>query len=264
VAAERSGPDKRTAVAFAAAIGAVAGLTLTSHRGARQAALAAAVGAAALGGSEAVARARQRPNEIPPLWQRIATSVALAAPVGWAAERVPRASPRTVGTAVGGVAGLLGVRPQKVALGPLVGLAVGHALTPRRPPGSVVAAGTVLAFRVLSAAVFRDAQVSLLAERVRAEDLPFVVPRESRSRYEGTGYVRELAAALGGTYRADAPDVGIIASLGDLAGPDLDPAQVDPLVREFYEHTTRFTLDIVPEWRPGRWWPGRWARPACR
>jgi hypothetical protein len=29
---------------------------------------------------------------------------------------------------------------------------------------------------------------------------------------------------------------------------------VDPLVREFYEHTTRFALDIVPEWR-------LWVRP---
>src|SRR6185503_9981921 len=33
-----------------------------------------------------------------------------------------------------------------------------------------------------------------------------------------------------------------------------DPAGIDPLVREFYEHTTRFTLDIVPQWR-------LWVRP---
>ena len=52
----------------------------------------------------------------------------------------------------------------------------------------------------------------------------------------------------------DAQDVGIIASLEELAGPDFDPAVIDPLVREFYEHTTRFKLDIVPEWR-------MWVRP---
>jgi hypothetical protein len=96
--------------------------------------------------------------------------------------------------------------------------------------------------------------VSLLAEQVPAEDLPFVVPRESRSRYVGTGYIRELAGVLGGRYVAGAPDVGIVASVNELAGPDLDPAGVDPLVREFYEHTTRFTLDIVPQWR-------LWVRP---
>jgi hypothetical protein len=107
---------------------------------------------------------------------------------------------------------------------------------------------------VLSALLFRDPQVSMLAERVQAEDLPFVVPLESRSRYVGTDYVRQLADVLGGTYTADAADVGIVASLDSLAGPELDPAQVDPLVREFYEHTTRFTLDILPEWR-------LWVRP---
>jgi hypothetical protein len=112
----------------------------------------------------------------------------------------------------------------------------------------------MLAYRVTSSLVFRDAQVSLLAERVRAEDVPFVVPREARSRYVGTGYIRELAGVLGGRYVADAPDVGIVASVDDLAGPEFDPAGVDPLVREFYEHTTRFALDIVPEWR-------LWVRP---
>jgi hypothetical protein len=42
--------------------------------------------------------------------------------------------------------------------------------------------------------------------------------------------------------------------LDDLAGPEFDPAAVDPRVREFYEHTTRFSLDIVPRWR-------LWVRP---
>jgi hypothetical protein len=59
---------------------------------------------------------------------------------------------------------------------------------------------------------------------------------------------------LGGSYMRDARDVGIVASLDALRGPDFDPASVDPLVREFYEHTTRFKLDIVPEWR-------LWVRP---
>ena len=121
-------------------------------------------------------------------------------------------------------------------------------------PASAVASTTVLAYRLLSALLFRDAQVSLLAERVRAEDLPFVVPLEARSRYVGTGYVEELADVLGGNYVADASDVGIVASVDDLAGPEFDPESLDQRVREFYEHTARFTLDIVPAWR-------RWVRP---
>jgi hypothetical protein len=96
--------------------------------------------------------------------------------------------------------------------------------------------------------------VELLAEAVPATELPFVVPLAARGKYVGTGYVRELAGVLGGQYHPDTPDVGIVASLDELAGPEFDPAVVDPLVREFYEHTTRFTLDIVPEWR-------LWVRP---
>jgi hypothetical protein len=197
----------------------------------------------------------QRPNEIPPLFQRIATSGALVAPLGWAAGRLG-AGPVAVGTGTGTLAGLLGVRPQKVVLGPLFGAAMGRTFATRQPPPppSVVATVTMVTYRVLSAAVFRDEQVSLLAERVREEDLPFVVPLEARTRYVGTSYVRELAQVLGGTYVADAQDVGIVASLAELVGPEFNPADVDPVVREFYEHTTRFSLDIVPEWR-------LWVRP---
>ena len=121
--------------------------------------------------------------------------------------------------------------------------------------------------------VFRDAQVSLLADRVSAADLPFVVPRPARSRYVGTGYVRELAEELGAQYTADAVDTGIVASLDELAGPAFDPGQVDPLVREFYEHTTRFASTSSRSGGCGcgpatsctaARSHGRWVRPASR
>jgi hypothetical protein len=248
--------DRKGSVIVAGVIGGVAGAALAGHRGARAASVGAVAGAAVLGACEAVARARQRPGEIPPLWARIATSAALVAPLGWAAGRVTRAGPVAVGAATGALGGLLGIRPQKVLLGPLFGAAVGRGLAARgRPvPAAVAASTTMVAYRVASALVFRDAQVRLLAERVQAEDVPFVVPRESRSRYVGTGYVRDLAGVVGGRYVADAPDVGIVASVDELAGPDLAPAGIDPRVREFYEHTTRFTLDIIPQWR-------LWVRP---
>jgi hypothetical protein len=243
-----------SSVGFAASIGAIAGASLAAPRGVRTAAGAALVGAVGLGASEAVARARQQEGEIPALWQRIAVSAALAAPMGWISGKVTGAGPRTVGTATGAVVGAMGLRPQKVAMGPAVGFAVGQSLARRRASAAVVASITVLAHRSLSALVFREAQVSLLAERVRAADLPFVVPRPARSTYVGTTYVRELAEELGARYTADAPDTGIVASVDALAGPGFDPDQVDPLVREFYEHTTRFALDIEPQWR-------LWVRP---
>ena len=115
--------------------------------------------------------------------------------------------------------------------------------------------------------------MSLVADRVSAADLPFVVPRPARSRYVGTGYVRQLAEELGAHYTADAPDAGIVASLDSLAGPGLDPGQVDPLVREFYQHAPRFALDTSRSGGRGfgpatcstaLWSHGHWARPASR
>ena len=245
-----------TGLAFTSGVGGLAGLALTAAGGRRARWLGAATGSAVLAVSDAIARRRQQPGEIPALWHRIVTTAAMAAPLGWVGGRLTRAGPRLVATAAGAVVGAFGVRPQKVVLGPLFGFAFGATLArvDARLPSAVTASTTVLAYRVVSAAVFRDAQLALLAERVAPAELPFVVPLESRSRFVGTDYVAVLADTLGGTYVADAEDVGIVASLDQLAAPDFDPSAVDPRVREFYEHTTRFTLDIVPRWRA-------WVRP---
>ena len=247
--------ERAQQIGVASVLGGLAGAALTAHRGRAATAIGAVAGAAGLGAAEGVARARQRPGEIPALWSRILASGALAAPLGWAASRLTGAGPVPVATAAGAAAGALGLRPQKVLLGPLTGALVGLGLSRRGPvAGAVAAAAAVVGYRTTSALLFRDPQVSLLAERVKAEDLPFVVPLASQTRYVGTGYVRSLAEVLGGTYTPDVADIGIVASLDELAGPSFDPAGVDPLVREFYEHTTRFALDIVPQWR-------LWVRP---
>lgn len=248
----------RSQATTAATIGAMAGAALAAGRRPRVRAAAVAVGGAILAGSEVAARTRQRADEIPPLWNRILASGALAAPLAWLAARAApgRTAPRAVGPVAGALAGALGVRPAKVAFGPVVGTAVGRAIGAVRPdmPPATTASVTVVIYRILSAALFREAQVSLLAERAAPKDLPFVVSVAARTRYVGTEWVREFAAELGGDHVRDAPDVGIVSSLDELVGPEFDPSLVDPLVREFYEHTTRFTLDIVPEWRA-------WVRP---
>jgi hypothetical protein len=268
-ASTRAGSTRAGSAAAAGVLGALAGAALAARRGPRAVVLGALGGAAGLAAADAVARARQRPGEIPALWSRIIASGAVAAPLGWVADRVFGVGPVPVATVAGAAAGALGLRPQKVLLGPVVGAATGVGLRwvgARGPagrgvagrgsgvPGAVAAAVAVVGFRTVSAGLFRDPQLSLLAERVRAEDVPFVVPLASQTRYVGTGYVRSLAALLGGTYTPDVADIGIVASLDELAGPSFDPAGVDPLVREFYEHTTRFALDIVPRWR-------LWVRP---
>ena len=124
----RPGPDGPTD-SNASLIGGLAGAALTAHRGRAATAVGALAGAAGLGAAEAVARARQRTGEIPALWPRILMSGALAAPLGWAADRLTGAGPVPVATAAGAAAGALGLRPQKVLLGPVAGAAIGLGLT---------------------------------------------------------------------------------------------------------------------------------------
>src|SRR5262245_46234837 len=104
-----------SAIAFSAAIGALAGASLGARRGRLATVAGATIGGAALAASDSVARARQRPGEIPALPQRIAVSGALAAPVGGLAGALG-AGAMGVGTAFGALAGLIGLRPQKVAM----------------------------------------------------------------------------------------------------------------------------------------------------
>jgi hypothetical protein len=248
--------ERHGSPAFAAAMGAVAGASITAGWGAAAIIVGTVAGAIVVAGCDIVARQRQAPGEIPALWSRIVASAALVAPLGWLLGLITGWGVIITGVLFGALAGLIGLRPQKVVLGPVVGLAVGLIFWYAWPsaPDALVAAAAVAAFRIVAALVFRTPQVRLLGERMDPRDLPFVVPLAASGRYVGTGYVQELAEAVGGTYQPNTADVGIVATIDALAGPGFDPAAVDPLVREFYEHTTRFMLDIEPEWRA-------WVRP---
>jgi hypothetical protein len=90
---------KAGGLAFISAVGGLGGLALAAHGDRRARTLGVATGAAVLAGSDAIARHRQRPGEILPLWHRILSSAALAGPLGWAAGRLTPAGP--VGIAIG-------------------------------------------------------------------------------------------------------------------------------------------------------------------
>jgi hypothetical protein len=213
----------------------------------------AAIGAVLFATTEAVAAARHGPAEPKPLAGRIAASALLMALFGWLLGLL-YGSEHTVLTAIlsGALMGLFGFRPLKVALGVAIGAVVGVALDALdgTVEPALVAATTTVVYRVVAAFAYRKRPlVRIMAEEVPAAELRYVVPFEARSKYVGADYVEQLAKVRGGTFRRNPPDVGILASLDALAGPTFEPGRVDPLIREFYEHTSRFRLSIVPEWR---------------
>ena len=239
-------------VIWGAAFGAASGAVLGDAIDGLGAGFGALIGAALYAPAEVITSIRRGPAEPKPLWYRILSSALLMAVFGWLLGLVYD-EPFFIAFVTGALIGVLGVRPGKAALGLLVGGALGalfQALDSNLEP-ALVAAAVTLTYRVIAAIAYRGRElVRVMAEEVPASELRYVVPFEARSRYVGGDYVEQLAKARGGTFCRNPPDVGILASLDSLQGPTFDASRVHPLIREFYEHTSRFRLSIVPEWRP--------------
>jgi hypothetical protein len=246
------------ALIWGTALGAASGAVLGDAIDGVGAGLGAVIGAVLYAPAEAITSLTRGPAEPKPLWYRIISSALLMALFGWLLGLIYGPDePLLTGIISGAVVGVFGLRPVKVALGLLVGAALGalfQALASGLEP-ALIAAAVTLTYRVIAAIVYRGRPlVRIMAEEVPASELTYVVPFEARSRYVGSDYVEQLAKVRGGTFRRNPPDVGILASLDSLAGPTFDARRVHPLIREFYEHTSRFRLSIVPEWR-------RWMKP---
>ncbi len=200
------------------------------------------------------ADATRRPGRPQPLWARVLASVLVAAGLGWLFElALPDWPLVVVGVVAGTVAAALGARLRKVMLGALIGLGVGAGFEYLSGivGWSVVAATTVAVHRAVAGLVYRGReQVRFLAEQVGVDAVPFVVPLTERQGYVGVDYLARYADFTGAALIRNPPDVGIVDSLDQLAGPGFDPGLAHPLVREFYEHTSRFTLSIIPRWKP--------------
>jgi hypothetical protein len=245
-------------VVWGAALGAASGAVLGDAIAGVGAGLGALIGAALYAPAEVITSIRRGPAEPKPLWYRIVSSALLMALFGWLLGLIYGPDePLLTAVISGGLIGLLGLRPGKALLGLLVGAGLGAVFQALDdgPEPALVAAAVTLTYRVIAAIAYRGRElVRVMAEEVPASELRYVVPFEARSRYVGGDYVEHLAKARGGTFRRNPPDVGILASLEGLEGPTFDASRVHPLIREFYEHTSRFRLSIVPEWR-------RWMKP---
>jgi len=246
------------AVVWGAVLGAASGAVIGDAIDGVGAGLGAAIGAVVVAPTEALASTRTPPGRPKPLWNRILSSALLMALFGWLLGLIyGSGEPLLTAIISGAFIGLLGLRPAKLALGLVVGVALGLVFqAPATPPEpALVAAAVALVYRVISAIAYRGRPLTrIMAEEVPAAELRYIVPFEARSKYVGADYVEQLAKVRGGVFRRNPPDVGILASLDALAAATFDADRVHPLIREFYEHTSRFKLSIVPEWR-------QWMRP---
>ena len=213
----------------------------------------AVVGAILLGLGEALTTARREEGQLKPLIYRMITSAFMGAVVGALLGLIFKSMSLTVaGIIIGLITGIFGFRLTKILLGIINGLITGFIADTYIPGMNFAVLGALIVFlyRVLSTLIFRRQEdIQLMAERVPESDIQYVVPLEANSKYVGANFFAELARTENGEFKRNQPGIGIVESMENLRGPHFDPDQVDPLIREFYEHTSIFKLNIRPEWK---------------
>lgn len=217
--------------------------------------LGATIGALFLGTLSAWADASRVSGQPQPLFVRIAGAAFIAASFGALLEwMLPDWSAAVPSALAGAVTGLIGFRPKKILLGFTVGLVVGFGFDSLWPDvgWALPTALTVIVYRSLAAVLWRGReQIRIMGEQVPQERVKYVVPFSEATKYVGVDYLERYARTVGARYVHSPPDIGIVADFDELASATFDPTRVDPLIREFYEHTSRFKLSITPEWK--RW-----------
>lgn len=228
--------------------GALIGASLDGRSGAW---LGAVVGAFYFGLVEAITDARRQPGELKPHWHRIVASIAVGAAIA-AATGFFISNLTILGLIMGLLVGLASLGPRKLVVGLVLGLATGFAAATFFPELNAAVLGGAIVFlnRVLLLVLFDEsAPLQVTGEQVPLEEARYVVPYKAHGNYIGADYAEVLAQETQGICVRNQPDIGIVESLDALGGPHFNPRLVDPLIREFYEHTSRFKLIIVPEWK---------------
>ncbi len=226
------------------------GLIGWSFAGGQGALVGALAGGLYFGLVEAVTDVRRKPGEMKPLWHRIIGTTLFTAAVAVLISLLVD-GPLAIGLIIGLLVGITGLGPKKIALGLGVGLVVGLVAQATGDDfnAALIGGAVALIYRLLLLLFFRDsAYLQVTGERVSPEEARFVVPFEAHTKYIGADYAQTLARDSDGAFKRNQPDIGIVESLDTLHGPNFDPAHLNPLIREFYEHTSRFKLTIEPEW----------------
>ncbi|NYD41293.1 hypothetical protein [Nocardioides panaciterrulae] len=77
----------------------------------------------------------------------------------------------------------------------------------------------------------------------------------SRGPVVRDGWLADEAARSGGQVHEDVPGAGLVPHFAALDGPGFDSAALAPEVRDFYEHTSDWRMEVWTGWRAA-FWPG--------
>lgn len=72
----------------------------------------------------------------------------------------------------------------------------------------------------------------------------------SRTSRVDDGWLADWAEGLGGEVLHDVPGAGLVPDLAELDGPGFAAADLHPDVRDFYEHTSQWRMEVWTGWQP--------------
>ena len=64
------------------------------------------------------------------------------------------------------------------------------------------------------------------------------------------GWLQQAAEAVGGTVAMNVSDAGLLHDMSALDGPGFRAADLNPQVRDFYEHTSDWRMEVWTQWNP--------------
>lgn len=67
------------------------------------------------------------------------------------------------------------------------------------------------------------------------------------------GWLAAEAAAYGGVVREGVPGAGLMRDMTDLDGPGFAASRLHPAIRDFYEHTSDWRMEVWVAWSPLFW-----------
>jgi hypothetical protein len=256
---QRRGRTSRAKSALAAGIagglyGALLGALIgASYEGSDSTIAGALVCGLIVGLGEAITDATRARGRAKPLAWRVFANVLAGAGAGALFElAVPEISLFILGLVLGALSGLMGLSRSRLFVGVATGAVLGFLAQSAYPEmNAAVLGGAIVLVCRAAGAVLLDEQepLQVVGEQVPQSEARMVVPFDANTQYVGAAYFEDLARTESGGFQRNAPGAGIVESLDCLRGPHFDPQTVNPLIREFYEHTTRFKLNIVPEWK---------------
>jgi hypothetical protein len=88
--------------------------------------------------------------------------------------------------------------------------------------------------------------VRLTGRRIRRSDAPWLDCVLGKPGVIGTGVYPRIAKEEN-LELSRPPDAGLIENFASLSGPSFDPDQVDPRIRQFYEHAALYRLEVWSE-----------------